>query len=509
MTTGKALGSIDWQNIRVRLGDLKPWSDNPRCSTKAQAERILKSFDEFGQVETIAVSPALDVYNGHQRLSALVTLHGADYEVDARQCSRLLTDEERKRLTVYLHAGAVGSWDWDTISSWSAPELIAWGMDDPVLRDWKRDVTALSELLGSESIDGNYEHTTLAERFIVPPFSVLDARQGYWQERKRVWISLGIKSEVGRGDLLTCPGEQITEDGLNYYRNREKNNGLLGESEQSRTHYSGREVATSYSSQQRLTALQKTGDSRAVDYGTAGNVSEQSGTSIFDPVLCELAYRWFMPVGGSVLDPFAGGSVRGIVASILGHEYTGIDLSKRQIEANIEQGKLITPAKQPKWIVGDSKNVKELAPGEYDFIFSCPPYADLEVYSDDPNDLSTMDYTEFKTAYHEIVSKSVSMLKDNRFACFCVGDVRDKKGFYRNFVSNTIDAFQDAGMKLYNEAILVTAVGSLPIRAGRAFQSGRKLGKTHQNVLVFYKGDPKLIREFGDVECGDVEQVTE
>ena len=40
---------------------------------------------------------------------------------------------------------------------------------------------------------------TLAERFGVPPFSVLDARQGYWQDRKREWLSLGIKSELGRG----------------------------------------------------------------------------------------------------------------------------------------------------------------------------------------------------------------------------------------------------------------------------------------------------------------------
>lgn len=47
---------------------------------------------------------------------------------------------------------------------------------------------------------------TLAERFLVPPFSVLDARQGYWQERKRAWIALGIQSEVGRGaELLSQP----------------------------------------------------------------------------------------------------------------------------------------------------------------------------------------------------------------------------------------------------------------------------------------------------------------
>ena len=40
---------------------------------------------------------------------------------------------------------------------------------------------------------------TLSDRFIVPPFSVLDARAGYWQERKRAWLALGIKSEIGRG----------------------------------------------------------------------------------------------------------------------------------------------------------------------------------------------------------------------------------------------------------------------------------------------------------------------
>jgi len=43
------------------------------------------------------------------------------------------------------------------------------------------------------------QHASLAERFIVPPFSVLDARQGYWQARKAAWLALGIQSELGRG----------------------------------------------------------------------------------------------------------------------------------------------------------------------------------------------------------------------------------------------------------------------------------------------------------------------
>src|SRR3990172_6644385 len=110
--------SPTWTNIRVRLGDLKPWSENPRMSTKAQAKRLLQSFERFGQVQTVAVSPTLSVYDGHQRLSALLTIHGPDYEIDARQSSRPLTDAERRELVVTLHAGAVGEWDWNSLSGW-------------------------------------------------------------------------------------------------------------------------------------------------------------------------------------------------------------------------------------------------------------------------------------------------------------------------------------------------------------------------------------------------------
>jgi len=225
-----------------------------------------------------------------------------------------------------------------------------------------------------------------------------------------------------------------------------------------------------------------------------------AGTSVFDPVLCELAYRWFSPMGGVVLDPFAGGSVRGIVAAKCGREYVGVDLSEAQIQANEEQAATITPDNKPRWIVGDSRDIAELVPGEYDLVFTCPPYADLEVYSDDPRDLSTMEYLIFLDVYREIIAASVAMLKEDRFAVIVVGDVRDKGGMYRGFPAATIHAFEDAGAKLYNEAVLITAVGSLPIRVGRQFSAGRKLGKTHQNVLVFVKGDPRKATE----ACGAV-----
>jgi len=238
---------------------------------------------------------------------------------------------------------------------------------------------------------------------------------------------------------------------------------------------------------------------------TLGNVQapeQASGTSIFDPVLCELAYTWFTAPGGHILDPFAGGSVRGIVASYLGRRYTGIDLRPEQVEANVEQATAIVPDALPRWIVGNS--LWDIPAEQYDFFFTCPPYYDLEVYSDHPEDLSNKeDYDSFLTDYRSIIKKSVEHLSDDRFACIVVGDIRDKKGMYRNFVSDTIAAFRDAGMSLYNEAILVTAVGSLSIRVGRQFESGRKLGKTHQNVLVFVKGDPRKATAW----CGPVDVV--
>ena len=273
----------------------------------------------------------------------------------------------------------------------------------------------------------------VAEKFIISPFTILDTRSGVWQERKRAWMAMGIRGEVGRS-------------------------------------------AKAYNVHS--WADEKAGGSKA-----AGD-----GTSIFDPVLCELAYRWFCPAGGQVVDPFAGGSVRGIVAAALGRQYWGCDLRPEQIAANEQQAEEIGLNPRPAWICGDSMEKLVDAPLA-DFIFSCPPYGSLEVYCDDPRDLSNMEHHTFIAAYKRIILKSYQRLKENSFACFVVGDFRDKKGYYRNFVGDTINAFLESGFTLYNEAILATSVGSASMRVTKQFNAGRKMAKTHQNVLVFCKGD--------------------
>lgn len=142
-----------WTNVTVTLGQLKAWAQNPKLSTKAQAKRLLDSFEKFGQVMTVAIDPDYNVLDGHQRLSALLTIHGADYKIDARQSDRDLTDEERAELVVTLHAGAVGSWDWNKLSGWDAGQLQSWGMDSDALKGWGNDVSNLKELLDAEKPD--------------------------------------------------------------------------------------------------------------------------------------------------------------------------------------------------------------------------------------------------------------------------------------------------------------------------------------------------------------------
>ena len=293
---------------------------------------------------------------------------------------------------------------------------------------------ANTDLFGNEII----EDVLLRDKFLEPPFSVLDTRQGSWQNRKRNWIAKGLKSEVGRKENLTHVMPMKS--------------------------YNSENMATEYYEK-----------------------GKEVGTSVFDPALTELMYNWFCPENGTILDPFAGGSVRGVVANYLGYKYTGLELRQEQVDSNREQALNILPVEnQPQWYCGDSdKLLDDNWQMKFDFIFSCPPYADLEVYSELPDDLSNMDYKDFVIKYRSIIQKALKLLKPNCYAVFVVGEVRDKDGFYYDFVGDTKRAFIEAGAKLYNDAILLNAVGTASMRADRIFGSNKKLVKIHQNVLVF------------------------
>jgi hypothetical protein len=774
--------------------DLADYERNARTHSPEQLAQIKESFRRFGFCGVIGYA-GQGLKIGHGRRTAAMEMWAdgekvwgpgkravlPDWQLPAIDVSGLSDDDLRALVIADNKLALNAGWD-EAMLQAEIEALIAIDFDIPILGFDQKEIDKLMGL-GDLAKSGAGK---MAAEFLIPPFSVLNAREGWWQDRKRQWLELGIKSEVGRGDNLLRYSDTLLEpdpekrEAMRAGRGKAKGRTfgqdmLDGEggvklkkgvrrstgAEPDETQPGQRErpaglggvTMQSLSSHPRYYEQKTAAEARVGrkltpeeferDHWVEPDSEIISGTSIFDPVLCELVYRWFAPKGGQVLDPFAGGSVRGIVAAALGRRYFGIDLRPEQIAANeeqwpavsahlsgqggtalevpplrvdeiegirvvrddltlggtkrraldslidqIDQDELIyaTPAygfaqialaascraagkkatvvvagrkarhprtqlaerlgaeivevekggylttvqkrasdlafergaylvpfgmedeifieaianvarelgEQPKevwcvagsgvlsrslqrawpeaqhhavqigkepsvagarlwkapekfedpaqdpppwpscdnydakawrflrehagegalfwnlgadiseptdmpapeWRAGDSGEVLAGLQLEADLVFSCPPYGDLEVYSDDPADLSTMSVADFDARMAEIVKLAVERLKPDRFAAFVVGDYRGKgPGFYRNFISKTISAFEAAGALLYNEFILVTSVGSLPIRAAKQFRTTRKAGKTHQQLLVFCKGDPKRATE--------------
>ena len=127
-------------------------------------------------------------------------------------------------------------------------------------------------------------------------------------------------------------------------------------------------------------------------------------------------------------------------------------------------------------------------------VFTCPPYYNLEKYSDNPKDLSNLEtYELFLKKYGSILDKSAKLLREDSFFVIVVSELRAnshdiKESQYVGFVADTINILRNSGLKYYNEIILENNIGSLPIRAPKNFARSRKIGRHHQNILVFYKG---------------------
>lgn len=413
---------------------------NPRNNNRHSIEQInaiAKLIKAHGFREPLTISNRSGFLNcGHARLEAAKTLGMSELPV--------IYQDFASEAEEYQHMTADNE-----IARWA--ELDFQGVYDALKEIPEIDTS----LLGIEDFklpgDDELKLVTtgeLAKKFIAPPLSVIDLRQGYLSERQKLWNQIGIKSDEGRSDNILGNSDKLSGG--------KKENGF------------------------ETIAVNK---------------------SIFNPVLAEIAYRWFSHDDCIILDPFAGGSVRGVVASHCNRRYIGIDLRDQQVSANRNQKNICNESYMPTWICGDSLDMPlHISNAKADFIFSCPPYADLEVYSDDIRDLSNMDYNNFISTYSKIIKNCYDALNDNRFACFIIGEVRSKNGSYYNFLGDTINAFLQAGFSYYNEMTVITAFGSAAMTAPRAFKASRKIGKCHQNMLVFVKGDYKKATEF----CGDI-----
>lgn len=408
---------------------------NARVHGKRNLDSVKASLLRWHQYQPLVVTDDNVVIIGNGRLEAMRQLGWTECEIIRTQH----TGAEAAMMAIMDNRTAeLAEWDDDTL----ARTLQALQADDEIdhLLSGFDDDEIGDLIAGLDSGDGDGESggdgAVPEGAALVPWTSVLDARQGYWQDRKKKWRESGIISENGRDS-----------------------NPFVG-------------------------------SGCGLDL-TSKKIQDLRGTAyIFDPVLCEILYGWFCPQHGRVLDPFAGGSVRGIVAAEMGLEYTGMDLSQRQIDANLAQ---VVDRDMPgsiQWMHGDS--AVDLPEGAFDFVMTCPPYYDLEVYSDGDGDISAMDWDGFLAAYRTIIAECAARLKPDRFAAIVIGEVRDKKtknGGLRGLVPETIRACEDAGLEFYNDAILITPMGTVQMACINPFKKTRKLGRTHQYVLIFCNGD--------------------
>lgn len=413
--------------------DLIPYAYNPRTHSEEQIMQLTASMREFGFTNPILVDKETkEIIAGHGRLLAAKRLGLAQVPVVVLEH---LNEAQRRKLIIADNQLALNAgWDMELLATEIAA-LTEMGEDLDVLgfNDAFLDEVLKTPIGGEADKNAQRKLGSLTDRFGVPPFSILEVRKGYWQDRKRLWKSLiGENGETRKGTL----------------------------------------------------------------FAENTFIAELGTVSILDPVLCEVALSWFgMPTGlkPKCFDPFAGDTSFGFVSATKGCDFTGIELRPEQVAINNDRCKEMSA----RYVCDDGQNVaKHIEPNSQDFLFSCPPYYDLEVYSDRPDDASNQPtYAEFFKILDKAFSDACKCLKNNRFATIVVSNIRDKKnGHYRNFVDDIIRLFQKNGLAFYNDIILVDSLGSAPRRAAHNMAS-RKVVKVHQNVLVFYKGDVSKIKE--------------
>lgn len=298
-----------------------------------------------------------------------------------------------------------------------------------------------------ESLFGTVEVIeSLAEQYLIPPFTILDTNSGEWLNRRKYWINRKVKAETGI----------------------------------------------------QLDEVEETNSFRNCGLKSAIKIASEA---VFDPVLCEVGYTWYCNNPntsknytegrkGRIIDFFNGSCVSGIVATMMGYDFTGIDIRETVIKQNYEHAKSIGLNPLPNWLIGDSNKVLDelVFEEEYDLLFSCPPYADLVEYSELEGDISNKPYDKFLELYRSIIYKGCALLKSGGFAFIVIGDARDKNGNLYGIIPDTVTAFKDAGMYYYNSAILRNSAGTAALRARGTFVRGKgKLVPIHQNILIFLK----------------------
>ncbi len=476
---------IPISQIETNKGQIEGLPKNPRLIRDEHFKKLLQSIKdnpEMLYLRELLVYPHQGRYitiGGNMRLMAMRDIGYT--EAPCKVIPEGTSIEQLKAYTIKDNA-AYGEWDYDLLANeWDYDMLDNWGLS--INLDEATEGEEEKERKKREKVEREIANN-LRKNWVVPPMSVFDSRNGEWQDRKRLWRQLVDNRTIGEGreeTLYKSPEMRYPHLYADSREEREK----LG--------ISFREYIEKYATDEDL----------KLDGAFA------AGTSLFDPVLAEVVMKWFAPKGGKIIDPFGGEPTKGIVAGVLGFQYTAVEFRQEQVDTN---RKACEGYPNVRYFCGDSNNIDTIVEDTgFDLCFTSPPYYDLEVYSkEDMSALGT--YEEFMQQYYNIFKKCVDKLKDKGFLVVKVGEIRNKKTtVYRNFVGDNITIFKDLGLHYWNEIILVQPIGTSAMRAEKNMETRKvqhvhqnilvfkkdmkqQVEKVHENLLVFYKGDPKAVK---------------
>lgn len=224
--------------------------------------------------------------------------------------------------------------------------------------------------------------------------------------------------------------------------------------------------------------------------------SHNGNASVLDPVACEVILRFFIPKEGRrVYNPFGGGVQFGFVTGSYGYEYIASEIRQNQCDAN---NKLCSEFPGVQWIKSDSSAYHP--EGQFDLVFTCPPYYKVERYVDydgtspdgEINSFST--YEAFRNALFSGYKIAIEHLNQNRFFVIMTGDSRGKDGGYYCSEAETEMFLKDQGLLVYNKIVYLECEFTRLAHAKKTLNQ-RKFPKREQKIIVAYKGKASTIKE--------------
>ena len=219
-------------------------------------------------------------------------------------------------------------------------------------------------------------------------------------------------------------------------------------------------------------------------YGSKKESDVVNQSSIFNPHLAQMILSAYCPLNAKIYDAFGGGGTRGFIASAMGHDYTGIEIRENEVERILGQQNELN--QQFNIICADSRTY-EIDESVYDFSYSCPPYYDLEVYSDLAGDMSNATtYDDFLNMLRESLRVTYKGLKVGSLCIWVVGNFRDKEKNLTHFSGDVIRLGKEVGFDLHDELIFWGASGSAVLRSGN-FVANRRSVRVHEQIIIFKK----------------------